>query len=194
MLSFFCRSLTSPSTVRPRQATAPTYSKNAAPLDHPPLPRKNPRSAPGMHAPSVESIPFATFPRHRSACFGFPAHSRTVLSALTCPVSDREITHAAGPARDTLLVVRQSLHLGACAASQSLGPPWLVWQRRRNRGRCDLLGGGGDGSGSPNQPGSAGAGSRLRISEFFLERKDFLWPYDGWECFKADGRIKHPVQ
>ena len=32
---------------RPRQATAPTYSKNAAPLDQPPLPRKNPRSAPG---------------------------------------------------------------------------------------------------------------------------------------------------
>ena len=31
---------------RPRQATAPTYSKNAAPLDQPPLPRKNPRSAP----------------------------------------------------------------------------------------------------------------------------------------------------
>ena len=30
---------------RPRQATAPTYSKNAAPLDQPPLPRKNPRSA-----------------------------------------------------------------------------------------------------------------------------------------------------
>ena len=35
---------------RPRQATAPTYSKNAAPLDQPPLPRKNPRSAP---APTV---------------------------------------------------------------------------------------------------------------------------------------------
>ena len=33
---------------RPRQATAPTYSKNAAPLDQPPLPRKNPRSAPAV--------------------------------------------------------------------------------------------------------------------------------------------------
>ena len=32
---------------RPRQATAPTYSKNDALLDQPPLPRKNPRSAPG---------------------------------------------------------------------------------------------------------------------------------------------------
>ena len=35
---------------RPRQATAPTYSKNAAPLDQPPLPRKNPRSAPDAGA------------------------------------------------------------------------------------------------------------------------------------------------
>ena len=37
---------------RPRQATAPTYSKNAAPLDQPPLPRKNPRSAP---VPTIDS-------------------------------------------------------------------------------------------------------------------------------------------
>ena len=44
---FVCIKITSWVRVtRPRQVTAPTYSKNAAPLDQPPLPRKNPRSAP----------------------------------------------------------------------------------------------------------------------------------------------------
>ena len=38
---------------RPRQATAPTYSKNAALLDQPPLPRKNPRSAPVSRPPAT---------------------------------------------------------------------------------------------------------------------------------------------
>ena len=31
------------------------YSKNAAPLDQPPLPRKNPRSAPAYHSWEVHS-------------------------------------------------------------------------------------------------------------------------------------------
>ena len=42
---------------RPRQVTAPTYSKNAAPLDQPPLPRKNPRSAPVHYAENECAMP-----------------------------------------------------------------------------------------------------------------------------------------
>ena len=41
---------------RPRQVTAPTYSKNAAPLDQPPLPRKHPRSAPAFDSLSLHSL------------------------------------------------------------------------------------------------------------------------------------------
>ena len=38
-----------------------------------------------MYAPSVESIPFATFPHHISACFGFPTHLHSPVSVdLSC--------------------------------------------------------------------------------------------------------------